>query len=390
MATVFLHPGREDRLAGGHLWIYAGEIRSVDGSHAPGDIVDVRAADRTFLGRGYINPRSTIAVRLLTRQREAIDEAFFRRRLEEAVALRRRLVTGTTAFRVVYSEGDGLPGLIVDRYGDVVVIQTLTAGMARQQIPVARLLQQILDPVAVYARNDAPVRRREGLPLEREFLVGAAPLTQEIVEGGVRFRIDLAAGQKTGFFLDQRENRAAVAAYAAGRGEALDAFCYTGGFSMFLARAGVRVLGIDVSADAVAAAGDHARLNGVADRCTFQAANAFDALRGLARDGPRFDLVVLDPPAFAPSRATVAKAAAGYREINLRALKVLRPGGLLISCSCSFHISEEMLIAIVAEAAHDVKRRVRLLEARTQARDHPVHPGMVETRYLKCLILEAA
>ncbi len=388
MATVYLNPGREERLAGGHLWIYEGEIRSIDGRVEPGDVVDVRAADRSFIGRGYVNPRSTIAVRLLTHQRETIDEAFFRRRLEDAMVLRRRLVGAATAYRVVYSEGDGLPGLIVDRYGDVLVMQTLTLGMARQEGLIVRRLQEMLQPTAIYARNDAPVRRREGLPLEARFASGEAPLVQDIEEHGIRFRVDVATGQKTGFFLDQRENRAAAAAYA--RGDVLDVFCYTGGFAMHAARAGARVTGIDISPEAVAAASTHARLNGLESRCTFQTANAFDALRAMARQAPRFDLVVLDPPAFAPSRSDVSKAAAGYKEINLRAIKVMRPGGILVSCSCSYHIDEGLLIDIVAQAAHDARRRLRLLEARTQARDHPIHPGMPETRYLKCLILEVS
>lgn len=386
MATVILKPGKEERLAGGHLWIYAGEIRSVDGSAEGGDIVDVRAADRSFLGRGYINPRSTIAVRLLTRRREVIDERFFRGRLEAALALRRRVVTRTTASRLVYSEGDGLPGLIVDCYGDLLVMQVLTLGMARQEGLIVRLLQDLVQPTAIYARNDAPVRRLEGLPLEAGFLAGEGPLLREIEEAGLRFRVDVAGGQKTGFFLDQRENRTAVEGYAGG--EVLDAFCYTGGFAMHAARAGGSVVGLEVSAEALAAAEVHGRLNGLTDRCVFQEVNAFDALRALAREGPRFDMVILDPPAFAKSKAALPKAAAGYKEINLRALKVLRPGGILVSCSCSAHVSEDVLLAIVAEAAADARRQVRLLEARTQARDHPMHPGMPETRYLKCLILE--
>ncbi len=375
-------------MAGGHLWIYAGEIRSLAGEAEPGEVVDVRAADRTFLGRGYFNPRSTIAVRLLTRQREAIDDAFFRRRLEEALALRRRVVAGSTAYRLVCSEGDGLPGLVVDRYGGVLVLQVLTLGMARQQERLVRLLQELVQPTAIYGRNDAPVRRLEGLPREAGFLAGEGPPLVDIEEAGLRFRVDVVGGQKTGFYLDQRENRQAVEAYA--RGEVLDVFCYTGGFALHAARAGATVLGVDSSAEAVAAAAAHARWNGLAERCTFQAGNAFDVLRALARQGPRFDVVVLDPPAFAPSRRALPRAAAAYKEINLRALKVLRPGGVLVSCSCSSHVSEELLCALVAEAAHDARRRVRLLEARGQARDHPVHPGMPETRYLKCLILEVA
>ncbi len=386
MATVTLRPDKEARLAGGHLWIYAGEIRSVEGTVEPGGIVDVRAADRTFLGRGYINPRSTIAVRLLTRRKEAIDETFFRRRLEDALALRRRIVTGTSAYRLVYSEGDGLPGLIVDCYGDVLVVQTLTAGMARHEPLIVRLLDELIRPVAIYGRNDAPSRRLEGLHPAAGLLLGDAPSTVEIEEDGLRFRVDLLGGQKTGFYLDQRENRAAVAAYA--QGEVLDAFCYTGGFALHAARAGAKVRGLDISAEAVAAAAAHARLNVLGERCTFEAGNAFDLLRALAKGGPHFDVVILDPPAFAPRKSAVRQAAAGYKEINLRALKVLHPGGILASCSCSYHMSEELLLALVAEAAYDAHRRVRLLEARTQARDHPIHPGMPETRYLKCLILE--
>ncbi len=388
MATVTLHPGREERLAGGHLWIYAGEIKSVDGRYAPGDIVDVRAADRSFLGRGYVNPRTTIAVRLLTRRKEAVGEEFFRGRLTEALALRHRVVRATTASRLVYSEGDGLPGLIVDRYGDLLVLQTLTLGMARQQPLLVRLLREMLEPAAIYARNDPATRRVEGLPQESGFLWGDAPTACDIEEDGLQFTVDVAAGQKTGFYLDQRENRLVIEAYA--RGEVLDAFCYTGAFALHAARAGATVTGIDISADAVAAGAAQADRNGLAGRSTFQKDNAFDALRALAKEGPRFDMVILDPPAFAPSKSAVAKAAAGYKEINLRALKTLRPGGILVSCSCSYHISEELLLALIAEAAQDASRRVRLLEARTQSRDHPIHPGMPETRYLKCLILEVS
>ena len=386
MATVTLKPGKEARLAGGHLWIYAGEIRTLDGAAEGGAIVDVRAADRSYIGRGYINPRSTIAVRLLTRRREPVDEGFFRRGLEAALALRERVVSSTTAYRLVYSDGDDLPGLIVDRYGELLVVQTLTLGMARQERLIVRLLQELVGPSAIYGRNDAPIRRLEGLPLECGFLSGETPLRQEISEAGLRFVVDVAEGQKTGFFLDQRENRRTAAGYA--RGEVLDVFCYTGAFAVHAARAGGSVVGLESSGDAVAAAAEHARLNGLADRCTFQEVNAFDALRALAREAPRYDVVILDPPAFAKSKAALPKAAAGYKEINLRAIKVLRPGGILISCSCSAHLTEEMLLAIVAEAATDARRSVRLLEARGQARDHPVHPGMPETRYLKCLILQ--
>lgn len=388
MATVFLKPGREERLAAGHLWIYAGEVARIDGPVDDGGIVDVRAFRGGWIGRGFINRRSTLTVRLLTRGHEEIDAAFFRRRLHDALAYRQRLLPGIPAYRVVYGEADLLPALIVDRYGDVVVLQTLAHGMDARKAMLVDHVAELVRPSAIYERNDAAVRRLEGLPEQRGWLRGEAETLVEIREGAARLLVDVAQGQKTGFFLDQRENRLTMAALCRDAA-VLDAFCYTGAFAVQAALAGARqVTGIDISEDAVALARRNAGLNGVADRCAFIAANAFDELRRLVSTHATFDVVILDPPAFARTKESLARALAGYKEINLRALKLLRPGGLLVTCSCSHHVGEALLLDVVAAAAADARRAVRLVEARGQARDHPVHLAMPETRYLTCLILQ--
>lgn len=388
MATVFLKPGKHDRVAAGHLWIYSGEIARVDGTVDDGGIVDIRAFRGAWVGRGFINRRSALAVRLLTFGHEEIDAPFFRRRLQEALAYRQRLLPGIPACRIVYGEADLLPALIVDQYGDVVVMQTLARGMDARKTMLVDQVADLLQPAAIYERNDAAVRRLEALPAQRGWLRGETETLVEIHEGPARFLVDVAQGQKTGFFLDQRENRLTAAALCRDAA-VLDAFCYTGAFAVQAALAGARqVTGIDMSEDAVALARRHAELNGVADRCAFTAANAFDELRRLVSTHAAFDVVILDPPAFAPTKASLPRALGGYKEINLRALKLLRPGGLLITCSCSHHVGESLLLDVVVAAAADARRAVRLVEARGQARDHPVHPAMPETRYLNCLILQ--
>jgi 23S rRNA (cytosine1962-C5)-methyltransferase len=390
MATVFLRRGKEKRLATGHLWIYEGEIEQVQGELGEGEVVDVRTAAGRFLGRGTYTSRSKIAVRLLTHRQEEIDEEFFRKRLAEAIAYRNQLRIDATGYRLVYSEGDLLPGLIVDCYGDALVIQTTTVGMESRKPLIVQLLAELLNPRYIYERNDMNVRKLEGLPAVKGFLWGEGETLVEIQESGVRFLVDIEGGQKTGFFLDQRENRRAVAEYVQG-GDVLDAFCYTGGFAIHAARAGARsVLGIENSEAAVAMARQNAELNGVLDRCTFIVGNAFNHLRRLSEEGRQFDAVILDPPAFVKTKSALAGGLAGYKEINLRALKLLRPGGILVSCSCSFHVDEALLLAVVADAARDARRILRLMESRGQARDHPVLPSMPETRYLKCLIFRVS
>ncbi|HLW61544.1 MAG TPA: class I SAM-dependent rRNA methyltransferase [bacterium] len=386
-AAVVIRPGREQRLRAGHLWVYRTEIARIEGEPEDGDAVAVRTASGRHLGVGLLNTRSVITVRLFTTDDRPLDEAFFADRLNRAAALRARLGAALTACRLVYSEGDGLPGLIVDRYNDVLVIQTLTLGMDKRKEMLAGLLDAIVHPRGIYARNDPTVRRLEGLPRQTGWIRGGGPTEVEVEEGGCRFLVDIAAGQKTGFFLDQRENRARAAELAAGA-RVLDGFAYTGAWGIQAAAHGaVSVTGMEISGAAVAGAERNAARNGCSDRCRWLRENAFDGLRRLAAAGPGFDLVILDPPAFVKTKAALAGGLAGYKEINLRALKVLGPDGWLVTCSCSYHVSEAHLVAVVNEAARDARRRIRILEVRSQARDHPVHPAMPELRYLKCLIV---
>jgi len=376
----------------GHLWVYRTEIARVEGAPSDGDAVSVVTSAGRLLGMGLLNTHSQITVRLLTSDAGDLDEAFFRARLERAVALRANIVADSTACRLVFSEGDFLPGLIVDRYGDVLVVQTLTLGMDRRKEMLTRLLGDLAGPRGIYARNDPAVRLLEGLPRERGWLAGSGPTELEIEESGLRFVVDIERGQKTGFFLDQRENRRYLAALAAG-GDVLECFAYTGAWGIHAARVGARsVLGIEASEEAVELAGRNVARNGVEDRCRVIQGNAFDELRrvsgaGPRRGGERFDVVILDPPAFVRNRGALAAGLAGYKEINLRALRVLRPGGWLITCSCSYHVDELHFRDTVLEASRDAGRRIRIVESRSQARDHPVHPAMPETRYLKCLVL---
>ncbi len=389
-ATVLLKPGKESRIVSGYLWIFSGDIARLDGRVDDGEIVDVRTLRGKWLGRGFLNSGTGLAVRLLTTRPEAIDDAFWRRRLTAAIEYRRRFVRDTTAYRLVYSEGDMLPGLIVDDYAGVLVLQTLTLGMDRRKEMLSDLLMELAAPAAIYERNDASARRLEGLDAQRGWMRGEASTMVEIVEAGARFRVDIAGGQKTGFYLDQRENRTALAPFVRDA-DVLDVFCYSGGFAIHAAMAGARrVTAIDSSAEAVQAAGEHAVLNGVEDRCEFVEANAFDELRRRVGEQLSYDVVILDPPPFAPTRESVERAAAGYKEINLRALRLLRPGGVLVTCSCSYHVGEALLLQIVGSAAADAHRNVRVIEARGQARDHPAHPAMPETRYLSCLVLEGS
>lgn len=390
MATVILKPGKEFRLALGHLWVYSGEIAKIDGPLEDGGLVDVRSIRGQWFGRGFINRKSTLTVRLLTTRPEEIDRAFFRKRLLDAMAYRARVVDGTSAFRVVYGEADLLPGLIIDRYGDVVVLQTLALGMDVRKAELVELIDELMHPAAVFERNDPGVRRLEGLDARTGWLRGSAPAEFEIREGRARFLVDIARGQKTGFFLDQRENRLAVERIV-NDAAVFDAFCYTGGFAVHAALGGARqVTAVDISQDAVSLAKQNAERNGVAERCTFFAANVFNELRRQVGSGARYDVVILDPPAFAKTRDALPRALGGYKEINLRAMKLLRPGGVLVSCSCSYHMDETLLTGVIASAARDTRRTVRLMERRGQANDHPVHPAMPETRYLTCLVAQVA
>lgn len=388
-AKVRLMPERDRPGYYGHLWIFDGHIAEVLGTPAAGDLVDVYTHQKRFLGRGFYNPHSKIRVRLLTFQEEPIDDAFFAARFRRASALRQIVASHSNACRLVHGESDLLPGLVIDRFAEVAVMQALSYGMDARKELLGDLLIQECGVRTVYLRHDAKSRTLEGLPLSKGFLRGDGETTVDIHEGNASFVVDIAEGQKTGWFCDQRENRLAAAVYAKGQ-TVLEAFCHTGAFGVQAALAGARsVEGLDVSAAAVALAQRHAAKNDVASRCHYRQADAFEELRVLERTKQRYDLVILDPPAFARSKKAVPHALAGYKEVNLRGLRLLNPGGVLVSCSCSQPINDEDFWMMLQAAARDARRQIRLLEQRGQGPDHPVLAGMPETRYLKCLIVQA-
>jgi len=373
---------------GRHLWLFAGHVGSVAGQAAAGDLVDVLTADEQFYGRGLYNPSSKIRVRLLTFENEPIEETFWRGRIQQAIRLRQRVVEQSNAYRLIYAEGDRLPGLIVDRYDQLLVMQCLSFGMDSRKELLADLLMKELNLTSVYLRNDAKSRQLEGLPLERGFLRGSGPTQVEIHEGPAPFLVDVERGQKTGWFCDQRENRLAAAKLAAGA-EVLEVFCHTGAFGIHAALAGaISVEGLDVSQDTLALARMHATMNKVEDRCTYRHADAFEEMRKLVKAGRRYDLVILDPPAFARSKQALAGALTGYKDVNLLGLKLLKPEGFLVTSSCSHPVSETDLWKSIRLAARDAKRDIRLIEQRGQSADHPILAGMPETRYLKCFIVQ--
>jgi 23S rRNA (cytosine1962-C5)-methyltransferase len=379
--TVVISSRGEERLQSGHPWIYRADVANV---HAgAGDIVQIRSPRGRTLGSALYSDRSQIALRLLSYGDAPADLALIRRRLESAIAFRRSLAIDASAYRLVHGEADLLPSLIVDRYGDYLVVQTLSQGMDRLLPALTPMLAELLQPRGILARNDPRARVLEGLEQRVEVVAGDLPESVTVTETGIEYDVDLRRGQKTGLFLDQRENRAAAAAYA--RGRLLDCFSYNGGFALVLGRSCDDTIAIDVSEDAVTRIRQNAARNGVA--VDARVGNVFDELRGLDRLGERFDTIVLDPPAFAKNKAAVSNARAGYKEINLRALKLLNPGGTLITCSCSYHVNEAAFAEIVYEAAVDAQVHVTVVEKRMQGRDHPVLLGVPETYYLKCFIL---
>jgi 23S rRNA (cytosine1962-C5)-methyltransferase len=382
MNTVTVNKRGADRVRKGHLWIYRSDITDTGGC-AGGSVVRVVDPRGNLVGQALFSDRSEITLRLLTQMDETIDREWWRRRLRESATRRSQIKSQSNAYRLVYSEGDLLPSLIVDVYNDVLVLQTLSQGTDAIKHELVELLVEEFTPRAIVERNDMRVRRLEGLELIAGTLFGDCPEEVEIIQHGVRYLVSPQAGQKTGSFLDQRENRLATRNVA--HGKALDCFTFTGAFALNLAPVCSSVTGIDISADALVAARRNAELN-QADNVTFVEANVFDALREMESSGERFDTIVLDPPAFAKNRSSIKAGMRGYKEINLRAIKLLNPGGMLITCTCSFHMSEEMFLQILAEAAHDARRRLQLVEKRMQASDHPILLGVPETYYLKCLI----
>jgi 23S rRNA (cytosine1962-C5)-methyltransferase len=389
-APLHIHKGHERRLLLGHPWVFSNEIASDLGTYEPGSLVDVYTHGGTFVGRGYINPRSLITVRILSPRREVIDSDFFRSRFSAALQRRARLFPGVQSYRLVYSEGDLLPGLIVDRYQDHLVLQTLTLGMDLRTEAICEALERLLRPQAIIARNDVGIRTLEGLPHEKKVLRGDPQTPVEVWENDIRFRVDLWEGQKTGFYLDQRENRCTLQPLLASE-RVLDAFCYTGAWALHAARAGAReVVAVDESAKAIHWANDQAKDNGLDQVCQFMTSNVFDFLRDADRRHERFDCIILDPPAFVKSRNKVREGLEGYWEINRRALRLVKPGGYLITCSCSYHVDPDTFRTTLSRAARAARRTVTLLEMRSQGRDHPVLLPLSEAAYLKCAVLTCA
>lgn len=384
METVKVNKRGADRVRQGHLWIYRSDVVGV--AATGGSIVRVTDERGNLIGQALFSDSSQIALRFLTQRSEEIDREWWRRKIRDAAG-RRHISPDTNAYRLIYSEGDLLPSLIVDRYADVFVMQTLSQGTDAVKSMLVELLVEEFNPRAVIERNDARVRELEGLPLIAATVYGEAPAELEILQHGLRFMVEPLGGQKTGSFLDQRENRLAAraAAQTTNATRALDCFTFNGAFALHLAPVCENVIGVDISGDAVAAAQRNAELNGFSN-AEFREANVFDALREMEAAGERFDVIVLDPPAFAKNRASLKPAIRGYKEINLRALKLLNSGGVLVTCTCSYHVSEELFIEILVQASIDAHRRVQIMEKRMQATDHPVLLGMPETYYLKCVI----
>ncbi len=379
--TVIVSSRGADRIRSGHPWVYRSDV--VQAHAAAGDRVLVRDPRGRTVGYAFFSDRSQIVLRILTHGDQPADDALVRLRIERALAFRVRLAIDASALRLVHAEADLLPSVIVDRYGDYLVLQTLSQGADRLQPLIVSTLVELLSPKGILARNDPRTRVLEGLEQKVEVLAGDVPERVLVLENGITYDVDLRRGQKTGLFLDQRENRSAAALYAHGR--LLDCFSYNGGFALSLARRCDEAIAFDISADAVATLRTNADRNGVS--IDARVGNVFDELRGLERLGERFDTIVLDPPAFAKSKSAVEKATAGYKEINLRALKLLEPEGVLVTCSCSYNIGEAAFAEIVYDAAVDAHVQVTVVEKRMQGRDHPVLLGVPETYYLKCFIL---
>ncbi len=382
MSKAYVTKAGAKRVRGGHLWIYKSDVKSVDGT--AGAVVEVFDEASNFVGKALYSDSSEIRLRIVTTRDEPTDDAFWRRRIVESAA--RRSITSGNACRIVNSEADLLPSLTIDNYNGVFVIQTLSQGTETLKEKIVGIIADEFAPIAIVERNDAKVRLRENLPLVNSVLFGEVPEPHFIEQNGLQFRVAPLGGQKTGSFVDQRENHVAARGYA--RGRALDCFTFAGGFALNLAQVCDDVLGLDISDDAVAAARANAELNGITN-VRFESANVFDALREYEKRGERFDTIVLDPPAFVKTKAALRSAARGYKEINLRALKLLNPGGTLITCSCSYHFTEPIFLETMEEAARDAKRRLHLIEKRMQSSDHPVLLGVPETYYLKCLVFRA-
>lgn len=388
MNKVYLKRKISRRIADGHPWIFNNEVERVDGEVSGGETVDVFSHDSKFVGRGYINPKSQILVRLLTRQKsEQINEDFFLNRIRECWKYRATLGY-TENCRLVFGEADSLPQLIIDKFNDYFVIQTMALGIDKWKPAIVDALNQLFEPKGIYERNDVPVRELEGLPQQKGFLSSPFDTSIMIRENGLNFHVDLENGQKTGYFLDQRDNRRAINNIVK-NAEVLGAFTYTGTFEIHAAHYGAKsVLGLDISENAVRQAARNAALNGLDNICRFETANAFDVLKQWSSEKRQYDVVMLDPPAFTKSRETLQKAITGYKEINLRGMKLIKPGGFLVTSSCTSLVNPDLFLQIIDMAAKDARRKIRQVVFQSQASDHPIIWGVENTRYLKFLIAQ--
>ena len=388
MGKLILKRKIAPRILNGHPWIFSNEVEKIEGSPEPGSIVQVYYHDNKFAGKGYFNQQSQIIARLLTREKGVeINDEFFLKKISECWAYRQR-IGYTENCRLVFGEADGLPQLIIDKFNDYFVIQTLALGIDKWKPAIVKALQTTFQPQGIYERNDVPVRELEGLPQQKGFL--SEPFDTKIVinENGLKFNVDIENGQKTGYFLDQQDNRKAVQHIVRGA-DVLGAFTYTGTFEIHAAHYGAKnVLGLDISEKAVAQANINAALNGLKNTCRFETANAFDVLKQWVKEGRQYDVVMLDPPAFTKSRATIQKAITGYKEINLRGMKLVKKGGFLVTSSCTNLVSPQLFLEIIAMAAMDSRRTLRQVVFNTQSPDHPIIWNLENTQYLKFLIVQ--
>jgi 23S rRNA (cytosine1962-C5)-methyltransferase len=391
MKSIFLNKKISRRIETGHPWIFGNEIntgKALDAAAKAGEIVNVFTHDKNFVGRGYINPQSQIMVRLLTRHKdEVIDEQFFVNRLQQAWAYRQKLGY-TENCRLIFGEADDIPQLIIDKFNDYFVIQTLALGIDVWKPAIVNAIEKIFNPKGIYERNDVPVRELEGLEQHKGFLSAEFDTSIIITENGVKFHVDIANGQKTGFFLDQQDNRRAIQNIVKDA-DVLGAFCYTGSFEIMAGHYGARsVLGLDISQNAIDMCNGNAALNSLEKVCSFECVNAFDVLKEWSKEGKQWDVVMLDPPSFTKSRATINKAVAGYKEINLRGMKLVKPGGFLVTSSCTNLVQPELFLDIIQMAATDAKRKIRQVVFNSQSADHPIIRGQENTHYLKFLIIQ--
>jgi 23S rRNA (cytosine1962-C5)-methyltransferase len=383
MVNVYISQDAEKRIRNGHLWIYDNEIIKIEGKEQNDDISNIYAKNKSFIGRGFFNPNKTIAVKILTREDEEINEVFFRKKIEYSIEYRKNFIKNTNCYRLINSEGDKIPSLIVDKYDKYLMMQILSEGMEKRKELISKILNDILSPACIILHSS------------KESIIKGNYNNEEIfIIDNIKFKIDLLAGQKTGFFLDQRDNRLSLtdlihSQFSNNKIFVLDCFCYTGAFALYVSKLNnAKIIGIDDSKSAVEHSKINAELNGVSDKCQFIKGNAFDELRKMEKEGNKFDVIILDPPAFAKSKKDLTSAYNGYKEINIRAMKMLKAGGLISTSSCSYYMSDELFMDMLLSASTDAHCSFKILQTGTQSKDHPILLGMPETKYLKWVIMK--